>query len=144
MYRYLASFGLFLAALVALPVHATAPPGRYSAADGVVKDWLTGLEWQQTVSGTHTFSEAATYCAGLPLDGGGFRVPTVKELLTLVDHSAGSPSVDGIAFPSSPSTGFWSSTARAESTSKWFVDFSDKGSTTGYDPATPMNVRCVR
>ena len=61
--------------------------------NGIVRDNVTGLEWQQaTAPGTYTWQQALDYVAGMNSGSGthGFtdwRLPTIKELSTLVDSS---------------------------------------------------------
>src|SRR4051812_8231707 len=90
-------------------VLAASPPGRYSQARKTVKDNLTGLVWQQSVdSGMYNWDDAKTYCQQLQLDGGGWRLPTCNELLTLVDPTQSSPAlIDSTAFRNTPATYFW-------------------------------------
>jgi hypothetical protein len=135
---------------------AAAPAGRYQIGTGTVYDTKTKLTWQQTVSsGTYTFdysgsssTSAQVYCASLSLSGGGWRVPTMKELPTLVDYSVASPgpTIDASAFPNTPAVKFWSATPFVlGARSVWLVDFSS-GARVGamVTTSTTMNVRCVR
>ncbi len=124
---------------------ANAPAGRYTTAGGTVYDTKTKLTWQQTVaSGTYTWAGAKTYCAGLNLGGTGWRIPTVKELQTIVDDSQANPSIDTTAFLSTPVDWFWSSSPLAGSSSfAWGVDFTC--GVTSYNGVSDYHdVRCVR
>jgi hypothetical protein len=139
-----------LGVALALPVssaRADAPAGRYTIANGTVTDNATKLVWQQTAApATQTFSGAKSYCAGLALDGGGWRMPTVKELMTLVDFSvaAPGPTIDTTAFPAAPADYFWtSSTLAANPSFGWSVYFYH-GYTYYKSVATTYRVRCVR
>ena len=132
-----------LALLFAPRGRANAPGGRYTVADGTVTDNQTGLVWQQADDGnTYTFAAAQSHCAGL---GGTWRVPTPKELLTLVDESRESPAIDTTAFPNTPATNFWTSAPSATNAGDaWFVDFNAYGTSYDYYPATnAFSVRCV-
>jgi formylglycine-generating enzyme required for sulfatase activity len=124
---------------------ANAPAGRYTTSGGTVYDTKTKLTWQQTVpSGTYTWAGAKAYCAGLNLGGSGWRLPTAKELQTIVDDSRTNPAIDPTAFPSTPSDYFWSSSPLAGSSSNaWFVLFG-YGSTDYYVVSFTYSVRCVR
>ena len=78
-----------LAICVASPAHAAAPAGHYVVSGaGTVLDTKSKLTWQQAGS-LGTFAEAKAYCAqlGSTLGGAGWRLPTFKELLTLLDLS---------------------------------------------------------
>lgn len=137
---------LGVAAGLALLARADAPAGRYTIANGTVYDTKTKLTWQQAVPAAgYTWANAKTYCAGLSLAGTGWRLPTAKELQTIVDESRTNPLIDTTTFPSAPSNYyFWSSSALAgSSSSAWHVDFYD-GRTYYYDVSLTCNVRCVR
>lgn len=96
---------------------AGAPLGRYTAQGPVVIDNLTHLTWQAVVAtsggqdgaGRSTWADAKSTCATL---GGGYRLPTAKELLTLIDFSRTSPAIDTSlgAFPDTPPEPFWTAT----------------------------------
>jgi len=81
-------------------------------AQGIVADERTQLAWRLTVVGPHSYVESVAYCASL---GEGWRVPTHKELLTLVDPTHLDPAIDVSAFPGTPSGDYWASTAPSES-----------------------------
>ncbi len=99
---------------------AVSPTDHWSIQNGTVYDRFTALTWQEAIPstggddgfGNFSWSDAESYCAQLALDGGGWRLPKVKELATLVDVAAGMPAIDSSAFGSgSAITGsFWSST----------------------------------
>src|SRR5881394_118431 len=94
--------------LLLLPLRAVggnAPSGQYSVASGVVTDNNTGLKWEQTPHDGVLCPNAAAICTG---KGTGWRMPTVKELLTLVDFAGADGKLDGTAF-SGQSGSYWSS-----------------------------------
>ena len=124
---------------------ANAPAGRYTTSSGTVYDTKTKLTWQQAVApGTYAWAGAKAYCAGLNLGGTGWRLPTIKELQTIVDDSQTNPSIDTTAFPSTPADVFWSSSPLAGSSSyAWYVYFY-LGYTDYGDVFGAVNVRCVR
>jgi hypothetical protein len=143
---------VLMGVVVSSPVRADAPPGRYTASGGTVVDGVTHLTWQQAVAttggddgaGRSTWAHAKSYCAGL---GGGYRLPTAKELLTIVDFSKANPSIDTSvsAFPDTPSDVFWTATPLRGSppTSAWFINFYD-GYAGNVDMTQANLVRCVR
>ena len=141
--RTLAAVGVVAGLTVS--AHADAPAGRYAITNGTVYDTKTKLTWQQAVPSTkYAWADAKTYCSGLSLAGTGWRLPTVKELQTIVDESRRSPSIDPTAFPSTPSDYFWSSSPFADSSSAaWLVHF-DYGHTSSPAVSSTYNVRCVR
>jgi hypothetical protein len=73
--------GVVLALVIVSPVLADAPSDQYdffSAETVKIKDRKTSLEWDRFVSGPVRFDDASC--------GPGTRLPTMKELLTLVDE----------------------------------------------------------
>lgn len=155
-------FSLYLALVPLLLVtpslssHASAPAGRYTIANGTVLDTKTTLTWQQTISTTkYSWTDAQTYCSTLSLNGTGWRLPSVRELMTLVDFTAqhnpgvfggvvGGAPIDATAFPNTPNDAFWTSSAFAhDATQAWSVAFF--GGYSSIFPVTNTNhVRCVR
>jgi hypothetical protein len=125
---------------------------RFSTSGETVVDSATHLAWQRVVAtgggddgaGRSTWAHAKSACASL---GVGYRLPTVKELLTIVDFSRSSPAIDtsSTAFPDTPSDAFWTATPLAGSspTSVWFVNFAD-GYAGNSEMTLPSRVRCVR
>lgn len=100
--------------LIAVVGKASAPVGRYAISSGVVYDAKTNLSWQQVISsGMYSQADALSYCAALELNGASWRLPTMRELLTIVDISVAppGPTIDTVAFPNTPAAFFWSSTA---------------------------------
>ncbi|MFR9503260.1 MAG: DUF1566 domain-containing protein [Rikenellaceae bacterium] len=68
--------------------------------DGTVSDLNTALMWQQTppVEGM-TWAQAQEYCENLELGGySDWRLPTLKELFSISDFSAGWPYIDTAFF----------------------------------------------
>jgi hypothetical protein len=120
-------------------------------ATGEEQDAETGLIWQQDDSGTTmAFTAAAPYCASLALNGHTWRVPSIKELSTLVDEdppiSKVSPAIDTTTFPSTAaSTPYWSSSLfdgeAATTHDPWVINFED--GFTEYNQTAAL-VRCVR
>jgi hypothetical protein len=122
------------------------PPGRYTfPAAGTVHDARTKLTWQQVVdAGQYPPSAAASYCTSLTLANGGWHLPTLPELLTLVDPTKSKPAIDTTAFPNAPSENFWSSSAYVGSSAyTWLVSFYSGGSDTN-DFTVSSRARCVR
>jgi hypothetical protein len=78
----------------------------------IIHDSFAGLGWQRWTSGqTYSWLGAIQYCEGLDQDGfSDWRLPSVKELETIVDASALNPAIDGNLFPGTPAEMFWTST----------------------------------
>lgn len=131
--------------LWALPVIADAPQDRFAIGDEIVEDTKTKLAWQRVVPGkTYSANEAARYCAGLELAGRGWRLPSIKELHTLVDETRTLPAIDTRAFPDTPPAFFWTSSQVAGFVMyTWSVNFAD-GRDAWFTPDRQQHVRCVR
>jgi hypothetical protein len=134
----------YRARCVRSPEGASAPPARYTIANGTVLDTRTLLTWQQmNPPEQYSLNDATDYCAGLSLNGGGWRVPGIGELQTLVDDST-NPSIDGTAFPMTPSEYFWSSSVVVSDPARFWTCFFSNGSTYSFFVTLAKNIRCVR
>jgi hypothetical protein len=124
----------------------------------MVKDTLTQLVWQQDGSGTRVgcsghnnltclWAEAKAYCGQLSLGGlSGWRLPTYKELSSIVDFTVASPgpAINQTAFPNTPAEYFWTSSPYAGSSSMaWDIGFK-YGNLGYYGLYSDLRVRCVR
>lgn len=119
---------------------------HYQIAGDTVRDTGTGLTWQRGLGpGTLDFQTANDACANLTLGGAGaWRLPTLKELATLVDDTRANPSIDTAAFPDTTSESCWSSTLFAGSTTRaWYLLF-DEGSGLYEGVTVSRRARCVR
>ncbi|MAG63454.1 hypothetical protein CMO84_08030 [Candidatus Woesearchaeota archaeon] len=154
--------------------HQGLQPSYLDNGDGTVSDLNTGLMWQQSpdFDTKRSWSACATYADALVLAGhSDWRLPTVKELYSLIDFRGSStanpavPYIDTTYFAfeyPDPSSGdrpidvqFWSSTAYVGTTmngdaTAFGVNFAD-GRIKGYPSGTLPNgtqferyVRCVR
>lgn len=134
------------------------------SGDGTIFDQTSGLVWQKCANGQGTpgnfytdcatgtavlldWPNALTYCNGLNLNGTGWRLPSVKELVSLVDYSkAAAPLINTIFFPNANSQ-YWASTTHPSLTKKklaYTVDFAG-GTYDALDKTTSFfRVRCVR
>ena len=116
------------------------------SGDNVVVDLNTGLIWQQTIPTTkYEWSNAGSYCSGLTYAGyDDWRLPTPKELLSIVNNSRYNPAIDTTYFPNTPNSYFWSSSTYVYATSNaWHVGF-DYGGMDYYYKTEDYYVRCVR
>lgn len=85
---------------------------RYTIEAASVTDLWTGLQWQREANATPLMWQAAgSYCSTV---GQGFRLPTKKELLTLIDVSRSGIPIDPDVFPdvfrANDNLAYWSST----------------------------------
>jgi hypothetical protein len=139
-------------------VRGDSPAGGYRVQNGgaTVFDPKTGLEWQRAVPPPMFWNAALAYCNELDLAGGCWRLPNVKELLTIVENTARVPPVDADAFPDTPAAQFWTSTLTRGTpgdVDTWMVLFENELAwTIPYQAGTavstvgdsPFHVRCVR
>ncbi len=134
---------------------AVAPPDHYTVANGEVRDNYTGLVWQQGGSAaTMPFTEAKSYCATLELNGATWRLPSIREIATLVDEARVAPAIDRTAFPDTKSgrgVYYWASHAAANNASAgWGLNFDDgftgfnAGASGAWNYFPSGWVRCVR
>jgi hypothetical protein len=132
----------------------TARSQRYVVrADGLVLDAITGLVWQRDVAATGlSWTAAKAFCDGR---AGGFRLPSLDELHTIVDYETVAPAFDPLVFPNVPISSegpiqpnvaksyFWtSSPVEGQAGTAWIVDF-QSGQTFAPMIASPQHVRCV-
>ena len=128
---------------------AVAPLGRYLLTPSTVHDRATGLTWQRAHTASKTWAEADAICAALTLDSKAWRLPTIREIESLIDRRAvGTRKVDLIAFPEmaaadAPSH-FWSSTTMASNTGYTWSGRFDNGGNTATLRSYTLAVRCVR
>ncbi len=123
-----------------------------TANEKTVVDNNLSLEWQQKIpEKAYDWSSADNYCKNSNYaDKDDWRLPTPKELLSIVDNSKFDPAIDTEYFPDTPNEWFWTSadfvsTDEKDKDKKWFVQF-DKGflSHKQKDVSEQMHVRCVR
>ncbi len=138
--------------LVAAPlaVDAQAPPGHYSVSGDTALDTKTGLLWQRDQVETFMlpFTDALQRCQQLNLGGfsTGWRLPTVRELLTIVDERAIGPMWDESVFVFASPPSYWTSTTTAASPANaWVFTFIRGISMEARDKASSTGgmVRCV-
>lgn len=128
----------------------------------VVRDATSGLMWQRTVDtiagdsrdgDTITWLQMLQTCTDLVLGGfDDWRLPTLKELLTLVDEGAAppAPAIDTSLFVNTRADEntlhfFWSSTFGIDNpVSVWGIHFDTGETNNGHDGSGAGQIRCVR
>ena len=107
---------------------------RFTVDGDTVRDARTGLIWSRATlsGGRRNWKDAQTAAAACTLGGfSDWRLPTVQELLSIVDYERTEPAIDPM-FECEDSW-YWTSTPLASSPSDcaWLVDFSDGHSNWG-------------
>lgn len=102
-----APINLIVLAFSLLPATASAksPKGRFviNPSGQTVYDAATGLTWTRDVSSYGPpANKAQTYCDQLPIDGGGWKVPTLRQLQTILDPNLVHPAYDTAVFAFPP------------------------------------------
>ena len=149
---------LGLLSLAMLIAHRPLPPlaqpakaiaGRFALQDNgkTVLDRVNGLRWQQGSSTTTmNWAAAKAWCSNNTpvLPGTGWRLPTVRELQTIVDRQTGEEGMGTDAvFGATPKFLLWTMSPWVGGGSTWFVGFGSGDSY--YSPSqNAHNVRCVR
>lgn len=140
-------FGVTLALAASWVTHgrANAPDGQYVLTDDTVYDTKTLLTWQRIyAAGEYDWSNAQKVCTDLNLNGTGWRLPSMKELLTIIDETRTMPAIDPTAFPGTISKPFWTSTPSAEQVDSAWIVYFDQGHAFATGTTVMNHVRCVR
>jgi len=121
--------------------------GMISAEALVVKDDVNKLLWEDSVHTEDTkvnHMKAEAYCTNLEIgEYKTWRVPTLTELLTIVDYKRYKPSILKEFDHVSKDTLYWTSTVYARSSDEfWGVSFKD-GATSNAAQSYDRQVRCV-
>ncbi len=106
----------------------SAAPGGHAC----VRDHVTGLIWSTETLPADTWT-AATAVANYTRCGyaTGWRVPSRRELLSIVHHGQSGPAIDTGYFPGTGSTVYWASEAYGPNAAQaWGIDFQDGSSAT--------------
>ena len=147
--------------LAGLASPALAAPQYTANTDGTVTDATTGLTWKRCAEG-QTWNAATSHCTGAAVAStwanakaltatfagqSDWRLPNIRELMTLVDTSVANPAIDASVFPDVPASvgnsGFWSGSPVTGTGSGWFVNF-NIGISNGGSPGATLYVRLVR
>jgi hypothetical protein len=121
--------------------------GLYALTTDTVLDAQTQLTWQRAFVTGKTWLQALDACNTLADGGTPWRLPTVKELSTLVhEFLPSSVAIDTTAFPSTPAERFWSSTPSELSfgnPTAFAIDFTT-GTYAVVVASNALDVRCVK
>jgi hypothetical protein len=140
-----------------VPAHADAPPDQYKTfnqGNDTISDRYTLLEWQRYPSASTT--SLASAIAACDAMGAGWRLPSVKELQTLVDErphleydaALGQDVykfIDRHAFPQTPTgSPYWTSSPAVPSANDYWVVRFDRGTTESRTRTDQALARCVQ
>lgn len=120
---------------------------RYTISADEVLDRNTGLIWQRQASSEGlSFTTAILLCSESKLNGKvNWRLPSTKELQTIVEERFAKPMIDTAVFPNTPNGRYWTSSTAggAGSTNAVYLEMGD-GTTEHAASGEPFFVRCVR
>ncbi|KAB2843303.1 MAG: DUF1566 domain-containing protein [Burkholderiales bacterium] len=153
----------FAAPLYAGTCNTTIPPsnpdGIYiGRTDDTVTDTRTGLMWKRCEEGrsgsqcmggvraTHTWAEALARAEASSFAGyTDWRLPSIKELVSLVELCRTYPAINDSMFPNTSSSSVWSGSPNAlSSLHAWGMDFSVGYDDEFHDRNSLHGVRLVR
>ncbi len=142
---------------------------NFTRAKGIVTDHTTGLQWQDDYSdnsgvvpkkpwvlnsnfGDKKYMDisgdtAYNYCFNLRLNGDNWRLPTLMELLSIVDISTKTPALNSIFENTQGVVEYWSSSTYIDSNDKkthaWYMNVGF-GETSYHVKTNKKHIRCVR
>jgi len=143
-------------------VHSDVPARSLHAftvlTDSVVRDENTGLEWSRYAMSRTVWDSALALAEGSAISGlGGWRLPDIRELRSIVDERLLSPALDTVVFPDAgrlSETGthpgeitrlYWSSTVLVNHPENaWMADMTSGLTSYGLRNTAHMLVRPVR
>ena len=137
---------------------AVAPPDQYTIlSDDEALDNYTRLIWQRDgdATGLVSWNEAVSYCEGLSLGGSSdWRLPSVRELATLVDEAEVAPSINEEVFPNThygarSNNWYWAGHQARSSSASWGLNFDDgftgfNSGAAAWNTFGPSYTKCVR
>jgi len=120
--------------------------------DGTITDSATNLMWAKDGNDAGcnngskiTWASAITYCEGLDFAGHtDWRLPNIKELISIMDYGTKTPAINATFFPHTQSDYYWSSSTSFDmSAFAWHGDFSFSNVFLT-NKTTSLYIRCVR
>jgi hypothetical protein len=139
-------------------VTETAPSSEFvDHGDGTVTHTKTGLMWARCSEGstgsscsgtatTYNWKEAlfSAESKGSYLGFTGWRLPSIKELVSLVENSCSSPAVNSGIFPGTENGSYWSSSIYSSSQANAWTLYAVDGRTDNVAKNLDLYVRLVR
>jgi hypothetical protein len=127
--------GLALARCVAGPVPRE-PTVRFATQGTLVTDTVTGLVWEAVAGARANWADAAVRCEEI-----GMRLPSLRELESIVDERRHAPALDLAVFGGEHFELTWTSSSRGSS--PWAVDFTDGKTYANLSLRDELESRCV-
>jgi len=140
------TFWALLASFVVWGPDIRADEPRFVDLGETVFDRLTGLEWEKVplYSSGRTWQEALSDCLNSTKAGGGWRLPNVKELYSIVEIRGDGTGCQWNQVFQGDCGWYWTSTPVPWWRSSAFnLDFADGNANDG-DVGNGLGVRCVR
>ncbi len=135
------------ASYAAMAVRGSTPPQQFRDNGDTVSDLATGLMWQKDSVQGISWKDSLAYCSALEWGGySDWRLPDVNELISLVDYSQSTPSINEQYFTNT-STHYWSSTTYPSDPGKAYHVCFLRGRTEVYgksDQGAASHLRAVR
>ena len=116
--------------------------------NGIAKDFVTGLLWQDTTESSSVEKDwegAKEYCSNLTLGGEeNWRLPSIYELVTLVDNSKNTDPYLLKGITNSVSDHYWSASSYENDPEYAFGVYFYTGNEGVYPKSATNYVRCVK
>ena len=113
--------------------------------DGTITDNYTNLIWQKEDDElVKNWATAGSYCTVLDLAGTGWRLPSIKELQSIVSYQHVNPLIDPTFFPNTKADYYWTSDdLYLDPSGAWIVGFG-QGNIGAPNVTFTYYVRCVK
>ncbi|MBM4345662.1 MAG: DUF1566 domain-containing protein [Deltaproteobacteria bacterium] len=140
------TLGILTVAALAVPTAAKAPAGRFATTADTAADAATKLVWQRsTWPALHDWKGAWAACDVSDLAGKtDWRLPTARELESILDLGETSPAVDTAVFVNCKPAKYWTASDVVGTKQYFVVDFSNGMVLTHLGTEIAAYVRCVR
>jgi len=129
------------------------PPRFVDNGDGTITDNATGLMWAKDGEGLGcnnknkiAWANAIDWAVGLTFAGhSDWRLPNIKELMSITDFSEGNPPINPTFFPNTAVSGYFSSTTSSSFTTwAWYILYHQGGAIALTLKTDDTYVRAVR
>ena len=125
------------------PVNSPACRYAPSAEHDGIEDTIGRLTWRPAPEpGYHNLPGARAVCSALR--PAGWRLPTIHELLSVIERNRGNPAVDRATFPGAEADVVWTDTSYAGPFSRYWSVYMLHGGTLVVNPTLSGKAWCVR